>query len=540
MSNFIGDFFSKMAFVWWKVLISVFLLLFSAVFSGLTLGLMGQDITQLTVLAESAAPKEQRRARKLLPVRRKGNLLLCTLLLANVMVNAALSICMSDMTGGLFGVLASTFFIVIFGEIVPQATFTRYSLAIGSALVIPVKVFIVMLYPIAKPISMLLNWSLGTDMGHIYDRRELVQLLEMHAERETGIGQGESKLMRAAMEFSSATAQDIMTKIDDVYMLDAETRLDADAMTAIWQTGHSRVPVFDGAATNVSGVLFVKDLILLDPADEMPLRTLLHFYPRELRMVFSDTKLPELLNYFQTGKGHLAIVRRVNADGDGDPFYENIGIVTLEDIIEYLIRDEIVDETDIYVDLQTKERVKRNVPDPWGNTPCAVRLTPHQASACASFLNSSVPLFAKNVFDAAAVTRIVAEAHIRDIKVIEDGGPVQARRIQLYTRGQPSEWFTLILSGKVDVVTGSDEFRCRMGAWDWLGARALTEDKFVPDFTAVVVSGCRVLQVSRQRYLKALYQYSERTKREPHMLPIHDAALPMYPELADPPPPPDT
>ena len=107
-------------FIWWKALISLVFIVFSGIFSGLTLGLMGQDITQLTVLAESGEEKEKRRAKKILPVRKNGNLLLCTLLLGNVLVNSALSIFMSEMTGGILGLITSTFFIVIFGEIIPQ------------------------------------------------------------------------------------------------------------------------------------------------------------------------------------------------------------------------------------------------------------------------------------------------------------------------------------------------------------------------------------------------------------------------------------
>lgn len=48
------------------------------------------------------------------------------------------------------------------------------------------------------------------------------------------------------------------------------------------------------------------------------------------------------------GKSHLAIVQRVNNEGEGDPFYEVMGIVTLEDIIEEIIKSEILDETDLY------------------------------------------------------------------------------------------------------------------------------------------------------------------------------------------------
>lgn len=48
------------------------------------------------------------------------------------------------------------------------------------------------------------------------------------------------------------------------------------------------------------------------------------------------------------GKSHLAIVQRVNNEGEGDLFYEVMGIVTLEDVIEEIIKSEILDETDLY------------------------------------------------------------------------------------------------------------------------------------------------------------------------------------------------
>ena len=48
------------------------------------------------------------------------------------------------------------------------------------------------------------------------------------------------------------------------------------------------------------------------------------------------------------GKSHLSVVQRVNSEGEGDPFYEVMGIVTLEDVIEEIIKSEIVDETDLF------------------------------------------------------------------------------------------------------------------------------------------------------------------------------------------------
>lgn len=60
------------------------------------------------------------------------------------------------------------------------------------------------------------------------------------------------------------------------------------------------------------------------------------------------SKVSKLLICLLAGKSHLAIVQRVNNEGEGDPFYEVLGIVTLEDVIEEIIKSEILDETDLY------------------------------------------------------------------------------------------------------------------------------------------------------------------------------------------------
>lgn len=109
-----------------QILLIILLIFFSALFSGLTLGLMSLDKTGLEIVMGGDDPKAAEYARAIYPVREDGNLLLCTLLLGNVAVNALLSILMAEYAGGIVGFVTSTFLIVIFGEIVPQAV-VRYS-----------------------------------------------------------------------------------------------------------------------------------------------------------------------------------------------------------------------------------------------------------------------------------------------------------------------------------------------------------------------------------------------------------------------------
>ena len=98
------------------------LILFSAFFSGLTLSMMGLDTTGLEIVMSGDDASLSRAAGKIYPVRKNGNLLLCTLLLGNVAVNTLLGILMADITGGTVGFLTSTALIVIFGEILPQVS----------------------------------------------------------------------------------------------------------------------------------------------------------------------------------------------------------------------------------------------------------------------------------------------------------------------------------------------------------------------------------------------------------------------------------
>ncbi|KFG99906.1 CBS domain-containing protein, partial [Toxoplasma gondii VAND] len=145
-----------------SITLAVFCAIGSAMFSGLTLGLLTLDIVQLKLLINrpNKTAQDERNAkyaRKILPLRSDGNYLLVTLLTGNVAVNAGFSILLGDLTDGLVGFLVSTVVITIFGEILPQAACARHGLVVGGVLAPVVYALEWLLFPVVKPIAMILN-----------------------------------------------------------------------------------------------------------------------------------------------------------------------------------------------------------------------------------------------------------------------------------------------------------------------------------------------------------------------------------------------
>ncbi|BFZ53888.1 cell agglutination protein Mam3 [Savitreella phatthalungensis] len=335
---------------WWKLGLSVVLILGGGVFAGLTIGLMGQDIINLQVLVESGEKHERKHAKKVLSLLKRGkHWVLVTLLLSNVLTNETLPIVMdSILPGGLYAIGISTVSIVIFGEIIPQALCVRYGLAIGAAFVPPVLFMMYVMYPIAYPVAKLLDYLLGDDEGTVYKKAGLKTLVTLH--KTLGVdrlNEDEVTIITAVLDLKEKNVDRIMTPIEDVFTMSADTILDERMVDTILREGYSRIPVYQpGNPTNFVGMLLVKILITYDPEDCVPVS---NFTLATLPECSPEVSCLDILNFFQEGKSHMVLI----SDHPGEP-HGALGLLTCEDIIEELIGEEILDETDVYIDVHAK------------------------------------------------------------------------------------------------------------------------------------------------------------------------------------------
>jgi metal transporter CNNM len=340
--------------------ISLVLLAHSGMFSGLTLGLMSLDLAGLRIVISGGTEEEAQNALKILPLRKRGNLLLCTLLIGNTLVNAAFAIFSASFTGGIAGTLISTSFIVVVGEITPQSICARHGLRIGAATIPIVQFYMVVLFPVAWPIAMALDRLLGDEMGTVYNKKELEMLMQMHVDdEETPLTIRDQEIFRGMLQLSDQSVRDIMTKLEDCYMIEAGSQLTFDKMLEIYRRGYTRIPVYKGTKDYIVGLLYTKDLIMVDPEDDLPVERVLEFCSRELLSVDAMTPLDLMFQQVESGRSHLYFVQnKLSEVGEATEHVSGvIGIVTLEDVIEELIQKEIVDESDQVRDNKSKTRV---------------------------------------------------------------------------------------------------------------------------------------------------------------------------------------
>ncbi|XP_027338108.1 DUF21 domain-containing protein At2g14520-like [Abrus precatorius] len=293
-----------------RIMMIVMLVVFAGMMSGLTLGLMSLSLVDLEVLAKSGTPQDRNHAAKILPVVRNQHLLLCTLLICNAIAMEALPVFLNRLVVWWGAILISVTLILLFGEIMPQSICSRYGLAIGATVAPIVRGLVWICFPVAYPISKLLDFLLGQRHKALFRRAELKELVNMHG-NEAGKGgeltHHETTIIAGALELAEKTASDAMTPITETFSIDINSKLDSDVMSLILEKGHSRVPVYYEQPTNITGLILVKNLLTIDPEDEAPVKSVTI---RRIPRVPETMPLYDILNEFQKGHSHMAVVVR--------------------------------------------------------------------------------------------------------------------------------------------------------------------------------------------------------------------------------------
>ncbi|KAI0969535.1 hypothetical protein F4678DRAFT_439101 [Xylaria arbuscula] len=346
--------------LWVLYVVSMVLVLLGGAFAGLTIALMGQDEIYLRVISLDHEESQHKNASRVHNLLNRGkHWVLVTLLLSNVIVNETLPVVLDRcFGGGIAAVVGSTVLIVIFGEIIPQSLCVRYGLQIGGYMSKPVLLLMYAMAPVAWPTAKLLDWLLGEDHGTIYKKSGLKTLVTLHktlGEVDERLNQDEVTIISAVLDLKRKAVEEVMTPMDDVFVMSEDTVLDEQKIDQILDAGYSRIPIYQsGNPTNFVGMLLVKILITYDPEDG---KRVSDFALATLPETRPETSCLDIINFFQEGKSHMVLISEFPGEDHGA-----LGVVTLEDVIEELIGEEIIDESDVYVDVH--KAIRRAHPGP--------------------------------------------------------------------------------------------------------------------------------------------------------------------------------
>ena len=277
--------------------------------------------------------------------------LLATILIANNMVNVAIVVLTTYALSPLFAGLSAlvsflvqsvllTFFILLFGEILPKLIANNKPVA-WAEFAAPILSGIVKL---CYPISSLLVKSTSF-VNHVVRKRsgavttdELSQALEITKVEPAA---GDKEMLEGILKFGDTTAAEIMTPRVDITDVDISMGF-TEVMKIVVESGYSRLPVYDGTQDNIKGILYSRDLLPYvgqREDDKFNWQRLI----REPYFVPESRMINDLLEDFRKLKIHLAVVI--------DEYGGTQGIVTLEDVLEEIvgdIKDEYDDEESFY------------------------------------------------------------------------------------------------------------------------------------------------------------------------------------------------
>ena len=312
-----------------NIMIVIGLIGMSGTFSGLTIGLMGLSKTEVI----RASDLGNKQATVVLNVIKDSNLLLVTLLFSNTAVNVILPLFLGSTIGtGVMAAVISTLLIMVFGEILPASIVSRHPLKVGSALTPLVKVLMFILYPITKPIAMLLDKYVGTEGLVIFSRRELKHIFEqLLRSRESDIDALDTRTLVGTLSLSEKTVGEHMSQ--NIYSLPSKTILGKETLTQIKNEGFTRIPIID--KNKIVGMLNSKELINVNSSQKLRVKSIMK--KDNMYIVNTQDKLDDILNIMIKKHYHIALVESFNSI---------VGVITLEDILEEMLQTEIIDEFD--------------------------------------------------------------------------------------------------------------------------------------------------------------------------------------------------
>ncbi|WP_114576001.1 hemolysin family protein [Saliphagus sp. LR7] len=334
-------------------LVVVMLIGLSGFFSSSEIALFNLPKHRLDGMVEDGIPG----AKRVESLKEDPHRLLVTILVGNNVANIAMTSITTALLGFYFGGLSAvllstvgiTAVVLLFGESGPKSYAVEHTESWSIRVARPLKATEYLLFPLVVLFDHLtrqINKLTGSTEGAIespYVTRDEIQGMIESGEREGVLEEEEHEMLQRIFRFNQTIVKEVMTPRLDVTAVPKDAGIDEAIETCI-QSGHARIPVYEGSLDNIQGVVHIRDLVrdlnygeTHDLELEDMIQPTLH--------VPESKNVDELLAEMREGRMHMVIVV--------DEFGTTEGIVTMEDMVEEIVgeilegtEDEPVEEID--------------------------------------------------------------------------------------------------------------------------------------------------------------------------------------------------
>ena len=337
-----------------NIVLLIILILISGFFSASETALTSFRSIHLEKLEEE---KEFKKAELLKKWLKNPNEMLTGLLVGNNVVNILASSIATVVTMRVIGgnstssvaiaTVGMTIIILIFGEITPKIIAKNQTIKVAEIVINVIYYLTIVLKPIIK-ILMFISRFIGRILGIDLKDDEALMITEDDiisfvnvGEAEGVIEEEETEMMHSIVAFGETTAKEVMTPRTSMLAFEGNRTID-DVWEELMENGFSRIPIYEETIDNITGVLYVKDILeaLKEKRTDVPIKN----FARPGYFVPETKSITEILQDFRSMKVHIALVL--------DEYGGIVGLVTIEDLIEEItgeIRDEFDTEEEEFI-----------------------------------------------------------------------------------------------------------------------------------------------------------------------------------------------
>ncbi len=234
--------------------------------------------------------------------------------------------------GWIYASMIMTVLIVLLGEITPKTIAVTYSNRIAMIVAIPIKFLIFITHPIVWLFTRLPGWLLNVFGAHTppspFVTEEDIRAMIDIGEEEGSLHEDERDMLHKVFEFGDTVASEAMVPRTELIAINDTSRV-KNVLDLVKGKGYSRYPVINETVDNITGMLYVKDILINMAQEKADGESSIQDFIRDAYFIPENKKVSALLDEMQRHKFQIAVVM--------DEYGGTAGLITLEDLMEEIV-----------------------------------------------------------------------------------------------------------------------------------------------------------------------------------------------------------